>query len=41
LFSLPGANALGDDSKKYIPKCHKKPDGTVETGPKNFVVGKR
>ena len=41
LFSLPGANALGDDSKHYIPPNHKKPDGSVETGPKNFLVGDR
>lgn len=29
LFSLPGSNALGDDSKCYIPKVHKGPDGKV------------
>ena len=41
LFSLPGALVLGDDSKKYIPKSHKGPDGKVHPGPKNFLVGDR
>ena len=41
LFSLPGSNALGDDSKKYMPKNHKQANGSVKTGPKNFLVGDR
>ena len=38
---MPGSNALGDNSQCYQPKSHKLPDGTVASGPKNFLVGDR
>ena len=41
LFSLPGSNSLGDNSKHYIPPRNRQKDGSVRTRPKNFLVGKR